>query len=124
MKLLIDMNLPARWVSYLVIAGFEAVHWSSLGPINAPDGEIIARARLDGHVIFTRDLDFSAILFAARDEKPSLIQIRTGDVRPEIVGDTVLAALRQAEDALEKGALLTICPHRSRLTLLPLGLPQ
>ena len=51
MKLLIDVNLPARWVQYLTEAGFEAVHWSRIGSITAPDDEIIVRARAEGYVI-------------------------------------------------------------------------
>ncbi len=36
MKLLIDMNLSPRWVSVLRAAGFAALHWSSVGPLDAP----------------------------------------------------------------------------------------
>ena len=45
MKLLIDVNLPARWEQYLMEAGFEAVHWSRLGSVSASDDEIIAKAK-------------------------------------------------------------------------------
>jgi len=31
MKVLLDMNLSPRWVSLLVDAGMEAVHWSHIG---------------------------------------------------------------------------------------------
>jgi predicted nuclease of predicted toxin-antitoxin system len=41
MKVLIDMNLSPRWLGALTGAGFEAVHWSALGPGNAPDAEIM-----------------------------------------------------------------------------------
>jgi predicted nuclease of predicted toxin-antitoxin system len=44
MKLLIDMNLTPDWVPYLEAAGFTAAHWSSLGPVTAPDTEIIVTA--------------------------------------------------------------------------------
>ena len=32
MKLLLDMNLSPRWVGVLPAAGFEAIHWSDVGP--------------------------------------------------------------------------------------------
>jgi predicted nuclease of predicted toxin-antitoxin system len=35
MRLLIDMNLTPRWVHFLRHAGYEAVHWSSVGPNSA-----------------------------------------------------------------------------------------
>jgi predicted nuclease of predicted toxin-antitoxin system len=41
MKLLIDMNLSPRWISFLTEAGIQAVHWSTLGAHNAPDVEIM-----------------------------------------------------------------------------------
>jgi predicted nuclease of predicted toxin-antitoxin system len=31
MKLLVDMNLPPRWVQFLATKGIEAVHWSAVG---------------------------------------------------------------------------------------------
>ena len=42
MKLLLDMNLSPRWVGVLRLAGFDAVHWSTLGASNAPDAAIMA----------------------------------------------------------------------------------
>jgi len=36
MRFLIDMNLTPRWVQYLRSAGYEAIHWSSVGPLSAP----------------------------------------------------------------------------------------
>jgi len=44
MKLLVDMNLSPRWISFLADTGIEAVHWSTLGANNAPDSEIMAYA--------------------------------------------------------------------------------
>jgi len=124
MKLLLDMNLPARWEKYLTDVGFEAVHWSRLGTAAASDDEIIVKARVEGYVIFTRDLDFGAIMFFTRADKPSIVQVRTKDARPECIGADVISALRQVEKELEEGALLIIDPRHSRLRLLPLGLRQ
>ena len=124
MNFLIDMNLRLHWVDYLVEAGFEAVHWSSLGAITASDTEIFARARDGGYVILTRDLDFGLILSFMGASKPSVVQIRAKAAHPKIIGEMVVRALRQAERDLEEGALLTIDPQRFRLRLLPLGLRQ
>jgi hypothetical protein len=33
MRLLVDMNLTPRWVEFLASAEYEAVHWSSVGPV-------------------------------------------------------------------------------------------
>jgi predicted nuclease of predicted toxin-antitoxin system len=120
MKLLIDMNLSPRWVKALAEAEIEASHWSSLGPVNASDADIMSFARTHGYVVLTHDLDFSAILAATQDAKPSVVQIRAADVRPETTGPVLIEALRQMAAQLEEGALLTIDPARARLRVLPL----
>jgi predicted nuclease of predicted toxin-antitoxin system len=120
MKLLVDMNLSPRWVKTLVEAGFEVLHWSSVGPANASDTAIMAFARTNGYVVLTHDLDFSAIFAATQGAKPSVVQIRSEDVRPETVGVAMIEAVRQMSAQLEEGALVTIDPARARLRVLPL----
>ena len=120
MKLLIDMNLSPRWTRLLADAGIDAAHWSTLGAANAPDVEIVAFARTNGYVVLTHDLDFGAILAATQGDKPSVVQIRSEDVSPKVIGKPVIAALRQMSAELDEGALLTIDPSRTRLRLLPL----
>ncbi len=44
MKILIDMNLSPSWTGVLNEAGIEAVHWSQVGPANAPDPAMMAYA--------------------------------------------------------------------------------
>ena len=120
MKLLVDMNLSPRWVAVLADAGIEAAHWSTLGAHNAPDSAIMTYASANDYVVLTHDLDFSAILAANRGEKPSVVQIRAEDVSPDVIGNQVIAALRQMASELEEGALLTIDSDRTRLRVLPL----
>lgn len=119
MKLLIDMNLSPQWVSVLEEAGWEAVHWSSVGKPNAPDEEIFDYARYHKFVIFTHDLDFGDILAATNAEYPSVIQIRTQDVAPEHLSTLVVSALGQFSRHLEDGALITIDEKKSRARILP-----
>jgi predicted nuclease of predicted toxin-antitoxin system len=54
MKLLVDMNLSPRWVSFLAASQIESVHWSSVGAATAPDSEIMAYARVHGYVVLTQ----------------------------------------------------------------------
>ena len=101
-------------------AGFEAAHWSTLGAHNATDSQVMAYARANDCVVLTHDLDFGAILAASHGDKPSVVQIRAEDVSPEVIGNQVIIALRQMATELEAGALLTVDPSRTRLSLLPL----
>jgi predicted nuclease of predicted toxin-antitoxin system len=98
----------------------EAAHWVTRGAKNAPDVEIMAYARANDYVVLTHDLDFGAILAATHGERPSVVQIRADDVSPDVIGNQVIAALRQMMAELEEGALLAVDPGRVRLRLLPL----
>ena len=120
MKILIDMNLPPRWVQLFANAGWEALHWSKVGSPTASDWEIMVWARENGYIVFTHDLDFSALLATTQREGPSVIQIRTQNILPEGIGTLVITALKQYQRELEQGAIMTIDPHRARMRILPL----
>jgi predicted nuclease of predicted toxin-antitoxin system len=120
MKLLVDMNLSPRWSDVLERYGFEAVHWSAVGELNAPDSEIMAWAVANGWVVLTTDMDFSAILAASQGQSPSVVQIRTEDVSPDTVGVRIANAIRQIEADLKEGAILSINDRSARLRLLPI----
>jgi predicted nuclease of predicted toxin-antitoxin system len=121
MKLLVDMNLSPDWVSVLEQAGWETVHWSSVGNPRATDAEIMARARQQGWVVFTHDLDFGTALALTAAEGPSVIQVRTQDVTPQAIGKLVVQALRQFQSELEKGALIVLDEAQARARVLPFG---
>jgi predicted nuclease of predicted toxin-antitoxin system len=120
MKILIDMNLPPRWVQVFAEAAWEAAHWSQVGAPTASDREIMAWARRNDYVVFTHDLDFSALLATAQEEGPSVIQVRTQNILPEAIGNLVINTLNQFQDELEKGAIITLDPVRARVRILPL----
>jgi predicted nuclease of predicted toxin-antitoxin system len=117
-KLIVDVNLSPDWVTQLNSAGHEAVHWSAIGPVDADDAEIVARADRDGAAILTRDLDFGAHVVLAKRTSPSIVQVRAKRASPERYGDLVLGALHQTASALEQGALVTIDFERIRVRLL------
>ncbi len=120
MRLLVDLNLSPEWVAVLKKAGWEAIHWSTVGNPRAEDSEIMAWARAQKHVVFTHDLDFGTLLALTRAGSPSVIQVRTQDVTPVAIGALVVNALRQFEDPLEKGALTVLDEARARARILPL----
>lgn len=121
MKILVDMNLSPAWVTYLTDAGFGAVHWSTVGALNATDSELMNWASESGYVVLTADLDFGAILAAARGTRPSVVQVRGDLLIPQAIGDAVVTAIRQTEPELLRGALVSVDVVRARLRILPLG---
>lgn len=120
MKVLIDMNLSPRWCAALRQHGWEAVHWSEVGDPRAADRTIMNYARTHEYVVFTHDLDFSAILAATQTHAPSVIQVRGHDVLSEQFQQMVIRALRRFESELETGALVVIDESRARARILPL----
>jgi predicted nuclease of predicted toxin-antitoxin system len=122
MKVLLDMNLSPDWIDYLSSNQIEAVHWSSLGVVNSTDTEIMAFADRNEYIVLTQDLDFSAILAATRQSKPSVVQIRADNLAVDQVGPSIVAALFQLRAELERGAVLSIDQgNRIRMRLLPLS---
>jgi predicted nuclease of predicted toxin-antitoxin system len=119
MKIVIDMNLSPQWVEVLMSEGHDCVHWSEIGPPNAPDREILLWARSNGYVVFTHDLDFGAILAATKADSPSVLQIRTQDISPRRISESVVSAFKQFEDLLSQGALVSIDQKRARARILP-----
>lgn len=81
----------------------------------------MAYAAEHGFVVLAHDLDFSTILAATHGTNPSVVQIRSENLSPTSIGDTLIAALQQMAPELAAGALLTIDPSQTRLRLLPLA---
>ena len=121
MKIVIDMNLSPQWVEVLMSEGHDCVHWSEIGPPNAPDREILLWARSNGYVVLTHDLDFGAILAATKADSPSVLQLRTQDISPGRIGESVVSAFKQFEELLSQGELVSIDQRRARARVLPIS---
>ena len=120
MKLLLDMNLSPKWAEFLCKEGWEVTHWSAVGRANASVTEIVAYAGANEAVVITHDLDFGAILAVTHGGRPSVVQIREDNLSLEQISSQVIAVLRQVQQELERGALVTIEIDRTRMRLLPL----
>lgn len=120
MKILIDMNLTPIWVKFFQENNIFAIHWSEIGNVNAPDREIFNYSIKNNYIIFTNDLDFGAILANSQTQAPSVIQVRTQDLMPKTLGQTILNLLYQFEPNLTEGALITLDKQKMRVRILPL----
>ncbi|TAL69518.1 MAG: hypothetical protein EPN82_06710 [Bacteroidetes bacterium] len=122
MKILLDMNLSPRRVNFFNDNCIEAIHWSSVGELNASDDVIFSWARKNNYIIFTHDLDFGTILLNTQDNSPSVIQIRTQKINPEDNGNTILSALKNYEKYFKEGAIAVIDDNKTRIRILPLSM--
>jgi predicted nuclease of predicted toxin-antitoxin system len=80
----------------------------------------MAWANATGHIVFTHDLGFGALLAATAAQGPSVIQVRTQDVTPRHLETLLVSALRAHQVVLEEGALVTVDEARFRARILPL----
>ena len=100
--------------------GWDAVHRSEIGAIDAKDQTILKWAKDNNFIVFTHDLDFGALLAAGGSEGPSVVQVRTQDITPEAIGKLVIDAIQQFMEELVRDAMISVNPRRSRARILPL----
>ncbi|WP_169730673.1 DUF5615 family PIN-like protein [Calidithermus chliarophilus] len=114
-----DVNLTPKWVGFFQDHGVEAVHWSALGALTARDEVLLEAAAEGGYVLLTHDQDMGTLLALARSHRPSVVLLRTGDLRPQGVGPRLLQILRGLEGELEAGAMVVVEDRRVRVRRLP-----
>jgi len=114
------MNISPLVAQMINDFGVESKHWCFVGAHDAKDIEIIEYAVNNNYVILTCDLDFSTILSSSRNQKPSVIQLRTQAIDVERVASMVANATMQNIEALLNGAIVTIDARKARIRLLPL----
>lgn len=107
------MNLAPAWVGFFAAENVEALHWSDVGDARAKDTEIMAWARQHGCVVFTNDLDFTALLAHTSASGPSVMQVRTQDVMPDALG-------RRVVRLLVDHAIVTLDELNARVRVLPI----
>lgn len=120
MNILVDMNLSPDWCKVLRQEGWDTIHWSEIGKPTATDNEVLSYAKQHQYVVFTHDLDFSAILAATRANGPSVIQVRAQDTLSAQFHDLFIGSLRRFRAELDAGAIVVVEQSRARVRILPL----
>jgi len=120
MKFLADMGLARSTVAFLRAQGHDAVHLRDQGLQRLEDDEIVEKAREEGRVILTYDLDFGRIVAVSRASVPSVITFRLDDMRPIQVNRYLTEVLAQFARQLEAGALVSVNERGIRARSLPI----
>ena len=84
----------------------------------------MAYAKLHNFVVLTHDLDFGDMLAVTGAVGPSVAQIRSSDLRVEVIFKPVTDAIAAAAGDLSRGALLSIDLRRARARVRLLPLPR
>ena len=100
--------------------GINVTHWSDIGKIGDPDETIFDYACDHDAIVVTQDLDFTRILALRGAHLPSVIQLRVQCPTPEVIGNALLSVLKNHQQQLSDGCLISLDLNRHRLRLLPL----
>jgi predicted nuclease of predicted toxin-antitoxin system len=119
-RFLLDMGIAQSTGQLLRSQGYDVVHLREQGLERLPDDRIVAKAKDEGRVIVTHDLDFGRIVALSGSDVPSIVTLRLGDMTPERVNGVLKTAVIEAAESLENGALVTITDRGIRIRALPL----
>lgn len=120
MKFLLDMGLARSTVDFLRRQEYDAVHLREQGLQRMDDYDIVSKARTEGRVILTHDLDFGRIIALSQSHLPSLITFRLSNMQPHQVNRYLTEVLDRFADQLESGALVSVNEQAIRVRLLPI----
>lgn len=84
------------------------------------DIEIVEKARLEGRVILTHDLDFGRIVAVSRIGVPSVVTLRLDNMQPAQVNHYMAEVLARFAEQLEAGALISVNERGIQVRLLPI----
>jgi len=103
MKFLLDMGISPKTVNFLNNLGYNAVHLHALGLHKLPDHDILKKAKKEGCIILTHDLDFGELVAASEAKLPSVIIFRLRNMHPERVKTYMHKVIKEHKDELIKG---------------------
>ncbi len=119
MRFLLDMNLPPAMADWLRSSGHDAVHIREIGLAHLPDREVFTRAAEDGRIVVTFDLDFGEIAGLERATGSGVVLLRLRLGRQHYLRQRLQAAVAQATEALQAGAIVVVEDTRIRIRRMP-----
>lgn len=119
MKFLADMGIAQSTVKWLSDQGNNAGHVRNLNMHKASDEEIVAKAKQEGSIVLTCDLDFGDIMAVTGEKSPGIIIFRLANSRPDNINKRLQQVLQESSVALNDGALIIVEDARHRVRLLP-----
>jgi len=122
LEFLANMNISPLTVEQLKKKGWNVVRISDVMDRGSKDIDVLLYAQKQNKVVITQDLDFSAILAIRGYAKPSLINLRLENPRPDLVSSRIVEVVSAMEKELEEGVVVTIDETSARYRNLPIGL--
>jgi len=117
-KFLADMGVSVSTVRSLREAGHDSVHLRDQGLLKMEDAHILDKARSEGRIVLTFDLDFGDLLAASGEKLPSVIVFRLRNQTPSSVQPRLFEVLSNREADLNSGAIVVVEENRYRVRRL------
>lgn len=114
------MNISPLTVQELKRLGWDIVRIPEVMDRKSKDADILAYARKHNMVVITQDLDFSMILAIGGHAKPSLINLRLENARPDFITSRIIDVVSVMEKELKQGVVVTIDETSARFRDLPI----
>jgi predicted nuclease of predicted toxin-antitoxin system len=114
------MPVTPRAAAHLRTLGHDAVHAAEVGLATAPDFEILERARVEGRIVVTADLDYPRLLAVHRADGPGLILFRGGSLSDREMLALLDRVLERAGELDLPNSIAVVEMHRIRLRRLPI----
>ncbi len=115
MRFLANMGISPLTVAFLGQAGHDAVHLHEEGLDPLPDAQILDKARTEGRVLLTSDLDFGDLLAASGAALQTVVVFRLRSMVPDNVNRHIAMLLAQHSAELEQGAVVSVAEDHIRI---------
>lgn len=119
MRFLADMGISMRTVIWLRSSGHNAIHLSEEN-LQRSDDEVLAKARTEGRILLTMDLDFGYLLAVSREQVPSVILFQLENESSEVVNRCLVEVIGECASDLEAGAIISVSEEAIRVRRLPI----
>lgn len=120
LKFLANMNISPQTVEELKKDGWDIIRVVEAMDARTKDSKILDFAREENRVLITQDLDFSILLAVGGYEKPSVINLRVENARPDFIAKRIIEVVRVMEDELRIGCVISVDEVSIRYRNLPI----
>lgn len=121
LRFLADMGVSWRVVEWLRTQGYDAKHLREEALERLEDAAIFSKAREEGRVVLTFDLDFGEIAALTESRIANIVVFRLRNTRTAFVIERLSAVFAESSKALSEGAIIAIEDSRHRIRRLPIG---
>jgi predicted nuclease of predicted toxin-antitoxin system len=114
------MNISPLTVEQLRARGWNISRVSEIMEKESSDIDILIYAQMQNKVVITQDLDFSTLLALRGYTKPSVINLRLENPRPDLVSARIIDVVSMMQKELEEGVVISVDETSARYKNLPI----